>query len=53
MYFPDEEEANALDPVLCGLTPRERAGLIARPEGQGLRFDIVLQGSRQTTFFAL
>lgn len=53
MYFPDEEEANALDPVLSGLTPQERATLIARPEGRDLRFDIVLQGPRQTTFFAL
>ncbi|MCS7006790.1 MAG: protocatechuate 3,4-dioxygenase subunit alpha [Thermoleophilia bacterium] len=53
MYFPDEEEANAEDPVLSALTPRERATLLARPDGRDLRFDIVLQGPRQTTFFAL
>lgn len=53
MYFPDEEDANAEDPVLSALTPRERATLIARPEGPDVRFDIVLQGPLQTTFFAL
>jgi protocatechuate 3,4-dioxygenase alpha subunit len=52
MYFPDESEANAEDPVLLGLEPRERATLIAR-EDNGLRFDIVLQGADQTTFFAV
>jgi protocatechuate 3,4-dioxygenase, alpha subunit len=53
MYFPDEEAANAGDPVLLGLEPIERATLVARAEGGGLRFDIVLQGAGQTTFFAV
>jgi protocatechuate 3,4-dioxygenase alpha subunit len=54
MYFPDEEAANADDPVLLGLEPEERATLIARTaENGGLRFDIVLQGPGQTTFFAV
>ena len=53
MYFPDEGAANAEDPVLLGLEPEQRATLIAQPEGGGLRFDIVLQGARQTTFFAV
>ena len=53
MYFPDEDGANAEDPVLAGLEPDQRATLVARAEGDGLRFDIVLQGDRQTTFFAL
>ncbi len=53
MYFPDEEAANAGDPVLLGLEPRERATLVAREEDGGLRFDIVLQGDGQTTFFAV
>ncbi len=53
MYFPDEGAANAEDPVLLGLEPEQRATLIAHPEGGGLRFDIVLQGARQTTFFAV
>jgi len=53
MYFPDEETANAEDPVLLGLAPEERATLIAREDGGLLRFDIVLQGPGQTTFFAV
>ena len=53
MYFPDEEAANAEDPVLLGLEPAERATLVARAEDGALRFDIVLQGAGQTTFFAV
>ncbi|GIU94231.1 MAG: protocatechuate 3,4-dioxygenase subunit alpha [Gaiellaceae bacterium] len=53
IYFPDEEATNAEDPVLSALTETERATLVARPEGRDLRFDIVLQGPRQTVFFAL
>jgi protocatechuate 3,4-dioxygenase alpha subunit len=53
MYFPDEEAANAADPVLVGLEPEERATLVARAVDGGLRFDIVLQGRAQTTFFAV
>ena len=53
MYFPDEGTANAEDPVLLGLEPVERATLVARAEEGGLRFDIVLQGAGQTTFFAV
>src|SRR5262245_5941806 len=52
MYFPDEGAANAEDPVLLGLEPDERATLVARAEDGALRFDIVLQGAGQTTFFA-
>jgi protocatechuate 3,4-dioxygenase alpha subunit len=53
MYFPDEDAANAEDPVLLGLDPEERATLVARMEDGGLRFEIVLQGAGQTTFFAV
>jgi protocatechuate 3,4-dioxygenase alpha subunit len=53
MYFPDEEAANAEDPVLLGLEPEQRATLVAKAEDGGLRFDIVLQGAGQTTFFAV
>ena len=53
MYFPDESEANASDPVLSRLNERQRATLVARAEDGGLRFDIVLQGPDQTTFFAV
>src|SRR5262245_31966213 len=53
LYFPDEAEANAEDPILSELEEAERATLIALPEDGGLRFDIHLQGERETTFFAL
>ena len=51
MYFPEEAEANAADPVLAELRDAERATLVAQPENGGLRFDIRLQGEGQTTFF--
>jgi protocatechuate 3,4-dioxygenase, alpha subunit len=53
MYFPDEEASNSGDPVLLGLEPGERAALVALEEDGALRFDIVLQGPGQTTFFAV
>jgi len=53
MYFPDEDTANAEDPVLLGLEPGERATLVARAENGVIRFDVVLQGPGQTTFFAV
>ncbi|HEY2442054.1 MAG TPA: protocatechuate 3,4-dioxygenase subunit alpha [Streptosporangiaceae bacterium] len=53
IYFPDEEAANAADPVLAALADRDRrATLIAAPDdGGGFRFDIRLQGERETVFF--
>jgi protocatechuate 3,4-dioxygenase, alpha subunit len=53
MYFPEEQTANAADPVLSSVQPpRRRATLIAVPEPEGdLRFDIYLQGDRETVFF--
>jgi len=53
MYFPDEVEANANDPVLSRLPAGARETLIARPDADGLRFDIVIQGPGETTFFAV
>jgi protocatechuate 3,4-dioxygenase alpha subunit len=54
MYFPDEAEANAEDPVLTAIEGAgARETLIAAQAPDGLRFDIHLQGERQTTFFAL
>jgi protocatechuate 3,4-dioxygenase, alpha subunit len=52
LYFPDQAEANATDPVLAALDDQARAGLVAAAEGDGLRFDVRLQGPEQTTFFA-
>ncbi|MBN9029893.1 MAG: protocatechuate 3,4-dioxygenase subunit alpha [Rhizobiales bacterium 63-7] len=53
MYFPEEVEANAADPVLLRIEHRNRVPtLIARKEGEGLyRFDIRLQGEGETVFF--
>ncbi len=53
IYFPDEEEANAADPVLSRLDDAARATLVAVAEDGGLRFDIRLQGSGHTTFFSV
>jgi protocatechuate 3,4-dioxygenase, alpha subunit len=53
MYFPDEHEANAADPVLSAVGEDARATLVAESDGGALGFDIRLQGDRQTTFFAL
>jgi protocatechuate 3,4-dioxygenase alpha subunit len=51
IYFPDQEEANAADPLLSSIEDEAvRATLIAEPDGDGLRFDIHLQGERQTAF---
>jgi protocatechuate 3,4-dioxygenase alpha subunit len=51
-YFPDEAAANAADPVLRLIADPERtATVIARPDADGLRFDISLQGDRETVFF--
>jgi len=51
IYFPDEEAANAADPVLELVPQERRATLVARPDGDGLRFDVVLQGDGETAFF--
>lgn len=54
IYFPDEEEANANDPVLSSIEDLKlRRTLIAHGEGDALRFDIYLQGENQTAFFEL
>lgn len=52
LYFDDETEANAADPLLSAIEPRERAEtLLARHEGDGrYLFDIYLQGPRETVF---
>jgi len=52
IYFADEAGANAADPLLSGLEPRRRATLIAAAEDGGYRFDVHLQGDRETVFFA-
>jgi protocatechuate 3,4-dioxygenase alpha subunit len=53
LYFADEEQGNAADPVLAGLPDAARATLIAAREDDGYRLDIHLQGPDETVFFAL
>jgi protocatechuate 3,4-dioxygenase alpha subunit len=51
IYFPDEAEANAADPLLSSIEdPAVRETLIAQPLDGALRFDIHMQGERQTAF---
>jgi protocatechuate 3,4-dioxygenase alpha subunit len=51
-YFPDEPAANAADPLLQAVAADElRTSLIATVDGDRLRFDIWLQGERETAFF--
>ena len=54
MYFPDEAEAIAADPVLASIMdPVARATLIA-VDGDGvLHFDLHLQGEGQSCFFQI
>jgi protocatechuate 3,4-dioxygenase alpha subunit len=51
VYFPDEPDANAADPVLRLVDDPE--ALVAVEDDDGLHFDIRLQGERETPFFAL
>lgn len=51
MYFPEEQDANAADPILARIEHRERvATLIATRDGAKLSFDIHLQGPKETVF---
>lgn len=52
MYFADEAAANAEDPVLARIEHRVRVPtLIAEGDGKTYRFDIHLQGEKETVFF--
>jgi protocatechuate 3,4-dioxygenase alpha subunit len=54
VYFPDEEAANAADPVLQAVPEDRRATLIAVPVRDDLlQFDIYMQGRAETVFFDL
>lgn len=50
LYLPDEAAANETDEVLRALDPGDRPGLVAQPDGDGLRWDIHLSGEQQTAF---
>ena len=52
LYFPEEETANAADPVLGTVgDSAARATLVAAAAPDGYRFDIRLQGEGETVFF--
>ena len=52
MYFPEEEEANAADPILGRIEHRVRVPtLIAKKDGSTYTFNIHLQGENETVFF--
>ncbi len=53
LYFGDDEEVHASDPVLASLDAAARATLVAQPSSDGYSVDIVLQGSDETVFFAV
>jgi protocatechuate 3,4-dioxygenase, alpha subunit len=53
IYFADQEQANAEDPILAALSEERRTTLLAQPVDGGYRLDIHLQGPRETVFFAL
>ncbi|MGO7133412.1 protocatechuate 3,4-dioxygenase subunit alpha [Rhizobium leguminosarum] len=51
MYFPEETEDNAADPLLLRIEHRERvATMIATRDGATCHFDIHLQGPKETVF---
>jgi protocatechuate 3,4-dioxygenase, alpha subunit len=55
LYFEDQAETNARDPVLLSVPPERRPTLLARRDGAAApatyRFDIRLQGDGETVFF--
>ena len=54
VYFADETELNAADPILQSVPEERRGTLLAQPEGDGAyRFDVHLQGEGETVFFAI
>jgi protocatechuate 3,4-dioxygenase alpha subunit len=53
IYFADEGDANASDPVLSTVPAERRGTLLAQPTEGGYRFDIHLQGPGETVFFDL
>jgi protocatechuate 3,4-dioxygenase, alpha subunit len=53
IYFGDEENANAGDPVLAEVPAERRSTLIAEIADDGYRLDLRLQGESETVFFAV
>jgi protocatechuate 3,4-dioxygenase, alpha subunit len=53
IYFADEPEANAADPVLARVPAQRRETLIAQPTENGYALDLRIQGEGETVFFAI
>ena len=53
IYFADEQDLNANDPVLSSVPEERRGTLLAHPAEDGYRFDVHLQGEGETVFFAI
>jgi protocatechuate 3,4-dioxygenase alpha subunit len=53
IYFADEPEANAADPILTRVPLERRHTLLATPADGGYAFDIRLQGTDETVFFGI
>jgi len=56
IYFEDEAQANERDPVLAAVPADRRETLVARREpntANVYRFDIYMQGDKETVFFDL
>jgi protocatechuate 3,4-dioxygenase alpha subunit len=52
LYFDDEAEANAVDPILTQLAAERAETLLAKSKGDGsYHFEIYLQGDNETVFF--
>ncbi|MDO7556867.1 MAG: protocatechuate 3,4-dioxygenase subunit alpha, partial [Loktanella sp.] len=53
IYFEDEPEANAADPILTRIEHQNRIPtLLAKKQAEGIyRFDVHLQGPNETIFF--
>ncbi|MHA6799802.1 protocatechuate 3,4-dioxygenase subunit alpha [Bounagaea algeriensis] len=51
VYFPEQEQANAADPVLAAVPQQRRHTLVAAADGTDYRFDVRLQGDDETVFF--
>ena len=52
LYLPGTDVISPSDPVLRAVPAERRATLVAEGVGSRLRFDIRLQGERETVFFA-
>jgi protocatechuate 3,4-dioxygenase, alpha subunit len=50
VYLPGGDVDHAADPWLAQLPAERRATLIAAPDADGYRFDVVLQGANETVF---